>query len=94
MYPFLNLTLGYADDLTASTKHKDSAITTSNLQTMCNVIASICLDLKMSLNTSKTIFILFSKKTVTPSSLNLLINITSIFRPRRHLFLVSRSIAE
>jgi hypothetical protein len=58
----LSFTVGFADDLTVAMAHKDPNIATRNLQIMCDQVNNWCLSKKMSLNASKTVFMLVNKK--------------------------------
>ena len=62
VFPFPALILGYADDLTLATWHKDPAMATLHLQLMCNSVIAWCSTRKLSLNEAKTIFMLIGHK--------------------------------
>ena len=86
-FPFLSFTVGYADDLTVATAHKDPTIATRNLQIMCDQVNNWCLSKKMSLNASKTVFMLVNKKLINCSHLSLTINGLSICPTTETVFL-------
>jgi hypothetical protein len=62
-FPFPLLSVGFADDLTMATYHKDPLIATKNLQIMCNSVSDWCLINKMTLNALKKVFMIVCKKT-------------------------------
>lgn len=54
--------IGYADDITIVTSHKDPAIATQNLQIVCDTVVKWLASRKLFLNPLKTVFVLFSCK--------------------------------
>ena len=66
--------LGYADDLTVATYHKDPSIATRNLQTMCDEVSIWCLNSKLSLNAIKKVFMIMCKRLFDWSHLSITIN--------------------
>jgi hypothetical protein len=66
--------LGYADDLTVATYHKDPSIATRNLQSMCDELSNWCLISKLSLNAIKTVFMIMCKRLFDWSPLSITIN--------------------
>jgi hypothetical protein len=77
-FDFVFCVVGYADDLTLATSHKDPAQATRNLQLMCNHVLSWCIQNKMSLSAVKSVFMLIYNKIVDGSDLYLSINGTCI----------------
>nr|CAH0112580.1 unnamed protein product [Daphnia galeata] len=78
IFDFVFCVVGYADDLTLATSHKDPAQATRNLQLMCNHVLSWCIQNKMSLSAVKSVFMLIFNKIVDGSDLYLSINGTCI----------------
>ncbi len=85
-FPFLSFKVGYADDLTVATAQKDPSIATRNLQIICDQVNKWWMSKKMSLNASKTVFILI-KKIINCSHLSLIINGLSISPATETVFL-------
>jgi hypothetical protein len=73
-------TLGYADDISIATSHKDPAIASQNLQTACDAVVSWLGSRKLFLNPIKTVLILFSRKTTNWPDLKISIN-NVVIRP-------------
>ncbi|KZS07320.1 Uncharacterized protein APZ42_028989 [Daphnia magna] len=86
-FSFPSLIVGYADDLTVATYHKDPLIATRNLQSMCDGVNNWCLVNKLALNASKLIFMIICKKLFNWSHLSISINDLRIFSSAETLFL-------
>ncbi|KZS04064.1 Uncharacterized protein APZ42_033066 [Daphnia magna] len=86
-FPFISFTVAFADDLTVAAAHKDPTIATRNLQIMCDQANNWCLSKKMSLNASKTVFMLVNKKLIDCWHLSLVINGLSICPATETVFL-------
>ena len=62
--------LAYADDITISSTHKDPAIAVANLRKALVIIRAHLSAIKLSLNASKTVLMVFSKRAIPLSSLS------------------------
>ncbi|KAI9559420.1 hypothetical protein GHT06_013408 [Daphnia sinensis] len=73
-FSFPSLIVGYADDLTGATYHKDPLIATRSLQPMCDKLNNWCQVNRLALNASKSIFMIMHKKLFNWSHLNISMN--------------------
>jgi hypothetical protein len=88
-FPFHALITGYADDTNLATQHKDPGMATNQLQTAVERVSQKLSEVKLSLNASKTVFMLFSKKRIPVSHLSLSIGDLKIPPPNKPLFSAS-----
>ncbi|EFX65968.1 hypothetical protein DAPPUDRAFT_263902 [Daphnia pulex] len=68
------LALAYADGISASKQHKDTTIAVILLQTLTNCIKSQLEKLKLKVNASKTVLIIFNRKRTPVDNLRLTID--------------------
>lgn len=85
--PFPFKIIAYADDLTVITSHLDPAIAISQLQRACDAINSWLESIKLSLNASKSVLVLFSRRNTPLPVFSLLINEMKIFSSQTVKFL-------
>jgi len=62
--------LAYADDITLSSTHKDPAMAVANLNKALEIIRAHLSSIKLSLNASKTVMMVFSKRAIPLSDLS------------------------
>jgi hypothetical protein len=86
-FPFPFKLIAYADDLTVVTSHKDPTVATRNLQLACDTISAWLHGIKLKLNASKTVFLIFSKRRLNLPTLQLVINGMGIFPSQEASFL-------
>ncbi len=86
-FPFHVHTTGYADDINLATQHKDPGMATNQLQTAVERVSQKFSEVKLSLNASKTVFMLFSKKRIPVSHLSLSIGDLKISPSQQTTFL-------
>jgi ribonuclease HI len=70
-FNFPSLSLAYADDVTLVASHRDAAVATAHLQVICDKTISWAKSVELSINASKTTFILFSRRRAAPASTTL-----------------------
>lgn len=78
-FPFPVKMFGYADDIVVATTHKDPVIATQHLQLACNTVGNWLAMRKLFLNAIKTVFVLFSRKTIPLNNLSVVINSVKIY---------------
>lgn len=74
VFPFPARFIAYADDLTVITSHLDPAIAVAHLQKACDAINNWLENVKLSLNASKTVLVIFSRRKIALPQLFLYIN--------------------
>jgi hypothetical protein len=77
-FPFPVNTEGYADDIVIATTHKVPAVATHNLQLVCDSVSAWLSERKLFLNAVKTVFVVFSQKTLPLTNLSVSINSVKI----------------
>ncbi len=80
-FPFLVNIEGYADDIVIATTHKDPGVATQNLQLVCDSVGAWLSKRKFFPNAVKTVFVLFSRKTLPLTDLSVSINSVKISPP-------------
>jgi len=86
-FDFTHLTLAYADDLTLAVSHRDPAIATAHLQTICAEVTKWTRSVELTINAQKTTFMIFSRSRSRPQSITLSLEGQSILPVRETQFL-------